>query len=49
MKDGVVVGALCPKCQTPDENAEAAINEATVTYGHDAGGRVTGQPKGVGR
>ena len=42
---GVVVAALCPDCQTPEENAEAAINEAMLDYGHDAEGRVRGRPK----
>lgn len=31
-KQGVVVGALCAACQTPEENAEAVINEATVDH-----------------
>jgi len=29
LRQGVVVGYLCPDCQTP-ENAEAAIHEATL-------------------
>lgn len=29
---GVVTGHLCPDCQTPDENAEAVINESTLDY-----------------
>lgn len=42
-KQGIVVGYLCPECQTPEENSEAEINEATVDYraGHvDASGRL---------
>lgn len=31
-RSGVYTGALCPACQTPEENAEAVINEATVDY-----------------
>jgi hypothetical protein len=27
LRQGVVVGYLCPDCQTPEENAEAAIHE----------------------
>lgn len=23
---------ICPSCQTPEENAEAVINEATIDY-----------------
>jgi hypothetical protein len=33
LKGGAVTGFLCPTCQAPDENAEAEINEATLTYG----------------
>ena len=44
-KSGVPVETLCPACQTPDENAEAAINEATLSYGRDAFGRVLGVPR----
>ncbi len=32
-RDGVVVGFLCPDCQTPEESTEAEINEATIDYG----------------
>lgn len=28
---GYVTGYLCPDCQTPEENAEAVVNEATGT------------------
>lgn len=45
VKRGVVVGFLCPDCQTPEENAEAVVNEATTIYGRDAHGRFTGRPK----
>jgi hypothetical protein len=48
-KDGVAVGFLCPTCQTPQENAEAEVNQATLDYGRDALGRVTGRPKGATR
>ena len=46
---GRIVGYLCPDCQTPAENAEAEINEATLVYGQTAGGRYFGVPKGTGR
>ncbi len=42
---GVIVGVLCPDCQTPDENAEAEINAATLDYERDPSGRITGRPK----
>lgn len=45
LKDGIVVGFLCPACQTPQENAEAVINEATLDYGLDSTHRVTGAPR----
>lgn len=48
LRDGVVLHLLCPRCQTPEENAEAEINLATLDYGRDAFGRVTGRPKGEG-
>ena len=32
LRQGVVVGYLCPDCQTPEENAEAAIHEATLVF-----------------
>lgn len=47
MVQGVVAGFLCPTCQTPEENAEAEINEATLTYKIDAFGRTVATPKGV--
>jgi hypothetical protein len=45
LKDGRVVGVLCPNCQTDAEYLEAAINEATLTYGIDQYGRHYGVPK----
>jgi hypothetical protein len=43
---GVITGYLCPGCQTPEENAEAVINEATVEYvGVSVDGRLLGRPK----
>ncbi len=45
VKRGVVIGYLCPDCQTPEENAEAAINEATTNYSTDAFGRYVGTSK----
>jgi hypothetical protein len=44
-EQGVVRGALCPDCQTPEEDAEAAIHEATLDYGKLSDGRITGKPK----
>jgi hypothetical protein len=46
VRAGVIVGALCPRCQTPEENAEAVIHESTLDYGEDGHGRLTGRPKG---
>jgi hypothetical protein len=42
---GVITGYLCPACQTPEENAEAEINFATLDYFVDSSGRVGGRPK----
>lgn len=44
---GIAVGITCPGCQTPEENAEAAINEATLDYAN-VGGLCVGRPKGLG-
>ena len=47
MKAGVAVAVLCPACQTPEENAEAVINESTLVYGVDATkGRPVARAKG---
>lgn len=45
MKGGEARAYLCPDCQTPEENAEAEINEATLDYFRLPGGQVFGQPK----
>lgn len=47
LRGGVVQFALCGDCQTPEENAEAELNAATLTYAKDELGRVVGTPKGV--
>jgi len=47
---GRVVEHLCPDCQTPEENAEAVINEATLDYeggGVDDEGRSWARLKGA--
>lgn len=46
LQSGYVIGTICPTCQTPEENAEAVINEATTDYlGMDRFGRVIGRAK----
>lgn len=46
VRRGVVLGVLCPQCQSPEENAEAILNEATLTYlGTDPFGRLIARPK----
>ncbi len=42
-KAGRLVTVTCPACQNPDENAEAAVNEATIEYGTNAFGQLTGR------
>ena len=42
---GLIVGYLCPDCQTPDENAEAEFNAATLNYSRDSQGRVVARVK----
>lgn len=43
---GLITGLLCPACQTPEENVEAAVNEATLDYTM-IGDRLAGRPKGL--
>jgi hypothetical protein len=43
---GVITGLICPNCQTPAENAEAAIHEATLDYAV-IDGRLAGRHKGA--
>lgn len=47
VKHGYVIGLVCPKCLTAEENAEAVINEATIDYSTDEDGRLLGKPKGT--
>lgn len=42
---GCVTGFLCPTCQTAEENAEAVVNEATLTYATDRFGRTIARSK----
>jgi hypothetical protein len=44
-KSGRVVAIICPACQSPEQNAEAEINAATIVYGTDAFGRLAGRSK----
>lgn len=47
LRRGVVVGFLCPRCQTAEENAEAEVNEATLDYlPRELDGRYRQRPKG---
>ena len=41
---GVITGLICNHCQTPLENAEAAVNDATLEYTR-IGGRHAARPK----
>ena len=42
---GYITGLLCPSCQTPEENAEAAIHGATLDFAI-INGRLSAVPKG---
>lgn len=42
---GVIVALLCPACQTPEENAEAEINAATLDYARDTNDRFVGRAR----
>ncbi|WP_414120838.1 hypothetical protein [Corynebacterium nuruki] len=41
---GIVTGYTCPDCQTPEQNAEAVVNAATLGYA-TIGGLSYGFPK----
>ena len=45
VENGVITGVLCPGCQTPEENAEAVINEATLVYGRRSDGLLVSYPR----
>lgn len=45
IRGGAVAGYLCSECQSPEENAEAAINEAIIDYGRDVNGNLSMIPK----
>lgn len=45
VRQGAIIGFLCPDCQTPEENAEAEINMSTLDYGLDGSGRLIGRLK----
>lgn len=40
VQQGYIRELLCPGCQTPEENAEAAVNETTLNYYRDSMGRL---------
>jgi hypothetical protein len=44
---GYITGLLCPRCQTPEEKAEAVIRGATLDFAI-INGRLVGSPKQVG-
>lgn len=45
LENGLVTAVLCPDCQTPLENAEAVINDATTEVLGTVGGRLVGRPR----
>jgi Zn finger protein HypA/HybF involved in hydrogenase expression len=45
LKNGKVQWYICPDCQSPEQNVEAEINEATLHYGTLPDGRIIGFPK----
>ena len=48
IEGGFVVGLVCPDCQTPQENAEAVINESALGCGKHEQGRTRGSSKVAG-
>lgn len=47
-KAGRVVAIICPNCQTPEQDLEAAVNEAMLDYS-SRDGLIVGTPKGLGQ
>lgn len=45
---GAIVSILCGSCQTRDEQAEAAVNSATLDFAL-INGRIASRPKGPAR
>lgn len=46
MREGHIESYLCPRCQTPEENAGAEVNLATLDYlGPGPDGCFRGRPK----
>ncbi|MFJ2272302.1 hypothetical protein ACIOHO_39660 [Streptomyces sp. NPDC087849] len=47
---GILVGLICPECQTPEEHIGAEVNESTLDYANavpDAAGRPIVAPLGA--
>lgn len=45
-KAGRAVAIICPACQTPEQDLEAAVNEAMLDYS-SRDGLIVGTPKGA--
>jgi len=45
LASGIITGFLCPSCQTPEENAEAEVNQAMLNYRVDSFGRIRAEAK----
>ncbi len=45
IKSGLVIAVICPDCQTPEENTEAVIRDATLIYSTDSDGRLRATPR----
>jgi hypothetical protein len=48
LRDGQIVALLCPGCQSTDEDLEAQVNQATLSYQADEQGRIWNRPKAAG-
>jgi len=48
LRDGRIVAVLCPGCQSPEEDMEAEVNQATLSYEADDQGRIWNRPRTAG-
>jgi hypothetical protein len=48
LRDGRIVAVLCPGCQSSEEDLEAQVNAATLSYQADDQGRIWNRPKTAG-
>jgi hypothetical protein len=48
LSNGLIVALLCPGCQSSEEDLEAQVNAAALSYQTDDQGRIWNRPKTAG-